>query len=86
MVLVIVDYLGQSSKVPDLMRLTYNRLKSYMAIRAQLLEFFFENVDNCMIPSVDYEDCVKAQKGKQELWQRIQWAITTTPSTMVHQL
>ena len=85
MVLVIGDYLGRSNKVPDLTRLTYNRLKRYKAIRAQLLEFF-ENIDNCMIPSVDYEDCVKAQKGKQELRQRIQRAITTTPSTMVHQL
>ena len=85
MILVIRDYLGQGNKM-NLTRLTPNRLKTFMAIHAQLMELF-ESVDDCMIPSVDLEDCVKAQKGKQELRQKFHRALTSpSTNTPVHQL
>ena len=85
MILVIRDYLGWGNKM-NLTRLTPNRLKTFMAIHAQLMEFF-ESVDDCMISSVDLKDCVKAQKGKQELWRKFHQALTSPFTNMpVHQL
>ena len=85
MILVIRDYLGRGNKM-NLTRFTPNWLKTFMAIHTQLMEFF-ESVDDCMIPSVDLEDCIKVQKGKQELWQKFHQALTSpSTNTPVHQL
>ena len=73
MVVMIEDYLGQFAK-SEPMRLRGARLRCVKILRALLMEFF-EGVNNLRIPSVNYEDCVKAQKGKLELQQRIKQAI-----------
>lgn len=81
MVLAFHDYLGRKSK-SDLTRIVNSRLKFVKAVRASLLEFF-DNVDKLNIPSLDYEDSIKARAGKLALRQRIEDAInlSTYPDT-----
>lgn len=81
MVLAFHDYLGRKSK-SDLTHIVNSRLKFVKAVRASLLEFF-DNVDKLNIPSLNYEDSIKAQAGKLALRQRIEDAInlSTYPDT-----
>ncbi|KIM61786.1 hypothetical protein SCLCIDRAFT_9346 [Scleroderma citrinum Foug A] len=53
-------------------------LKRMRAIHAQLLDFF-ERIDNFNVTSVGHEDCMKAQKGKAAMQQRIEHSITQFP-------
>lgn len=83
---MIEGYLGKLNRALDTMHLTPLRLKHVRAICAQLMDFF-DGVDNLSIPLVDYEDCVKAQKGKLEMRQKIVRAISLPSTyTTIHQL
>lgn len=75
---MIEQYLGQFTRTDSNIRAKGTRLKRMKAIRAQLQDFF-ESIDNFNVVSVGYEDCVKAQKGKAAMRQRIEQSISQFP-------
>ena len=67
------DFLGCNSR-SDTTRITGSRLRLVNVVRASLLEFF-DNVDKLHIPSVNYEDCVRARTAKRAFQRKIEDAI-----------
>ena len=53
------DFLGHNSR-SDTTCITGARLKLVKIMRANLI-IFFDSIDKLNIPSVNYEDCVRAQ-------------------------
>jgi len=72
---MIEQYLGQFTRTNNNIHAKGARLKRMKAICAQLQDLF-ESIDNFNIVSVGYEDCVKAQKGKTAMIQKIEQCIS----------
>ena len=75
---MIEQYLGRFNRSDSNICAKDARLKHMRAIHAQLLDFF-ERIDNFNVTSVGHEDCMKAQKGKVAMQQRIEHSITQFP-------
>ena len=83
-VLAFHDYLGCNSR-SDTTHITGSRLRLVNVVRASLLEFF-DNVDKLHIPSVNYQDCVRAWTAKREFQRRIEGAIDLSLYRDIHVL
>jgi len=75
---MIEQYLGWFNRTDSNICAKGAQLKCMRAVHAQLLDFF-KSIDNLNIVSVSYEDCIKAQKGKVAMKQRVEYSISQFP-------